>query len=160
MRRVQEVGEEEADKLEGHGYHRIPDKREDGAHGEAIDEYFIRDHSGSENGGFPVRGSGVRGRLLVRLRVDFISPNPQRFADDLRKISKSTYRRLLLVLLPPTWLGAQIREHTVIATTTVNPPPAGRLRSKHRQLRHASLYVLPLRSTAILSIALATVTFL
>lgn len=38
---MQEVCEQEADELEGHRYHAIPDEGEDGADREAIDVDFV-----------------------------------------------------------------------------------------------------------------------
>jgi hypothetical protein len=46
VRRVQEVGEEEADPGEGHGNHAVPNKGEDGADGQAVDEDFVADQAG------------------------------------------------------------------------------------------------------------------
>ena len=64
---VEEVGEEEADELEGHADHAVPHEGEDGADGEAIDVDFVRGHAGGEDGGFPVGGCGVGGGGLVGL---------------------------------------------------------------------------------------------
>ena len=64
---VQEVCEEEADELEGHGDHGVPDEAEDGADGEAFDEDFVAVGARGEDGGFPVRGGGVGGGLFVGL---------------------------------------------------------------------------------------------
>lgn len=42
VRGVEEVGEEETDKLEGHADHGVPDKGEEGADGKAFDVDFVR----------------------------------------------------------------------------------------------------------------------
>lgn len=67
VRGVQEIGEQEADELEGHGDHGVPDEAEDGADGEAVDEDFVADHAGREDRGFPVGRRGVCGGLFVGL---------------------------------------------------------------------------------------------
>lgn len=67
VRGVQEVGEKEADELEGHGDHGVPDEAEEGADGEAFDVDFIAEGAGGEDGGFPVRGCCVGGGLFVGL---------------------------------------------------------------------------------------------
>lgn len=55
VRGVQEVGEQEANDLEGHGDHSVPDEGEDGADGQAVDVDFVRAaEAGREDGGFPV----------------------------------------------------------------------------------------------------------
>jgi hypothetical protein len=64
---MEQVGKEETDELEGHGYHGVPQEAEEGADGEAFDEDFIAERAGSENGGFPVRRCCVSGSLFVRL---------------------------------------------------------------------------------------------
>lgn len=66
--RVQEVGEQEADELEGHADHGVPDEAEEGADGEALDEDFVAKGAGGQDGGFPVGRGCVGGGLFVRLR--------------------------------------------------------------------------------------------
>ena len=41
MSRVEEVGEKKADKRKGHGYHGVPDEREQGADREAVHVDFV-----------------------------------------------------------------------------------------------------------------------
>jgi len=68
VRGVQQVGEQEADELEGHGNERVPDEGEEGADEEAVDEDVIRVAGagvGGEDCGLPVGRCGVRGGLLV-----------------------------------------------------------------------------------------------
>jgi hypothetical protein len=64
---VQKIGEEEADKLEGHGYHGVPYEAEERADGEALDKDFVAEGTGSEDGGFPVRRCCVGSSLFVCL---------------------------------------------------------------------------------------------
>lgn len=65
---VEEVGEEEAGQLEGHGDHAVPDEGEERADGEAVDVHLIwAAQAGREDGGLPVRGSGICCCLLVGL---------------------------------------------------------------------------------------------
>lgn len=65
---VEEVGEEEADELEGHGDHAVPDKGEEGADKEAVDVDVVRGGAaGGEDGVLPVGGCGVGGRLFIGL---------------------------------------------------------------------------------------------
>lgn len=65
--RVEEVGEEESDELEGHGDHGVPEEAEEGADGEAFDKDFIAKSAGSEDGGFPVGWCRVCGSLFICL---------------------------------------------------------------------------------------------
>lgn len=66
---VQKVGEQEADELEGHGDHAIPDEGDDGTDGHAFDVNVIGPaEAGGEDGGFPVGRGGVCGCLFVGLR--------------------------------------------------------------------------------------------
>jgi hypothetical protein len=65
---VEEVCEEEADELEGHRDHGVPDETEYGADREAIDVDIIRAaESGSEDCGFPIWRCCVCGGLFVSL---------------------------------------------------------------------------------------------
>lgn len=64
---MKEVGEQEADKLEGHRDHGIPDEGEDGADREAFDEDFIAKSARSEDGSFPVGRCSVGGGLFICL---------------------------------------------------------------------------------------------
>ena len=64
---VQEVGEEEADELEGHGDHGVPDEAEEGADGQALDKDLVAKGAGGEDGGFPVGRCCVGGGLFVCL---------------------------------------------------------------------------------------------
>lgn len=71
---MQEVGEEEADELEGHAYHAVPNKGEEAADGEAVDEDVVRVvAAGGEDGGFPVGRCCVGGGLFVGLLVCRVS---------------------------------------------------------------------------------------
>jgi hypothetical protein len=64
---VEEIGEEEADKLKGHGYHGVPNKAKDRPHGESFDVYLVTKGSGGENGGLPIWGCRIRSGLFVGL---------------------------------------------------------------------------------------------
>ena len=65
---VQEVGEEEADELEGHGDDGVPDEAEEGAHRQALDEDFVAKHAGRQDGGLPIWRRCVGSGLFVRLQ--------------------------------------------------------------------------------------------
>lgn len=65
--RVEEIGEQETDELEGHGDHGVPEEAEERADGEAFDEDFVAESARCENGGFPVWWCCICGGLLVCL---------------------------------------------------------------------------------------------
>jgi hypothetical protein len=68
---MKQIGEKEADELEGHAYHAVPYKRENGSYGESIDVYFVTGHAWGDNGGLPVGwrriscGLFISGRLFI-----------------------------------------------------------------------------------------------
>ena len=64
---VQEVGEQEADELEGCADHAIPDKGEEAADGQAVDVDVVGGGAGREDSGFPVGRRCVGRGLLVSL---------------------------------------------------------------------------------------------
>lgn len=64
---VQEIGEEESDKLKRHADHAVPDEGEEGAHRQAFIVDLIGGHTGSKDGGFPIGRSSVCGGLFVTL---------------------------------------------------------------------------------------------
>ncbi len=64
---VQEVGEEEANELEGHADHTVPDEGKEGADGQAFVVDFVSGHAGGEDGGLPVGRGCVGGGLFVGL---------------------------------------------------------------------------------------------
>jgi len=123
VRGVEEVGEEEADELEGHADHPVPEEGEEGADGEAVDEDVVGGGGAvCEDRGFPVWRGGVGGGLFVGLGVevsgysvglkDFVACSHAGF---LREVSLRVLRRV------GTWrLGWRRRRH-------------GRLRCRHRR---------------------------
>ena len=64
---MQEVGEEEADELEGHGDHGIPDETEERTNRETFDKDFVAVCAWSQNGGFPVWRCSIGCGLFVCL---------------------------------------------------------------------------------------------
>ena len=66
---VEEVGEEEADELEGHADHAVPDEAEERADWEAIDVDFVRgiEVAWGEDGGFPIGRCGICGGCFIGL---------------------------------------------------------------------------------------------
>jgi hypothetical protein len=69
---VEQVGEQEADELEGHADHGVPGKGEEGADGEAVDVYIVAAVGvvggvREGDGGFPVGGGGVGGGGFIGL---------------------------------------------------------------------------------------------
>lgn len=115
---MEQVGEQEADELEGHGDHAVPDEGDDGADGHAFDVNVVGTaEAGGEDGGFPVWRGGVCGCLFVGLLC--VSIVSQRL-----ECEGNTYRRQLLLLraIISFRFGCQIRKDTLILdTTTINP---------------------------------------
>lgn len=64
---VQEVGEEEANELEGHADHAVPNKGKEGADGQAFVVDFVGRHARGEDGGFPIGRGCVGGGLFIGL---------------------------------------------------------------------------------------------
>lgn len=109
VRRVEEIGEQETDELEGHGNHAVPDEAEYGADWHAIDIDLVRaTKARGENGRLPVWGCGICCRLLICLKE--IST-----ASGIEKENQEwTYGRLLFLLVrSPFRLCGQVREHAI-----------------------------------------------
>lgn len=65
---MEEVGEQEADELEGRRDHAVPDEAENGADREAIDVDLIwAAETGGKYGGFPIRWYGIGCGLFIGL---------------------------------------------------------------------------------------------
>lgn len=115
---MEQVGEQETDELEGHGDHAVPNEGDDGANGHAFDVNVVGSaEAGSEDGGFPVWGSGVCGCLFVGLL------HVNKCVSTLGG-QGNTYRWQLLLLsaIISFRLGCQVRKDTLILdTTTVDP---------------------------------------
>lgn len=113
---VQEVGEEEANELEGHADHAVPDEGEEGADGQAFVVDFVSGHAGGEDGGFPVGRGCVGGGLFVGLGSMLAGRSHEE--DDI----EWAYRWLFFGLLSMFWLRAEVCKYTVVRGWASSPP--------------------------------------
>ena len=70
---MKEVGEEEADEMEGHADHAVPEEGEEGADGETVDEDVVGGRGAvRKDRGFPVWRGGISGGLFVGLALRLV----------------------------------------------------------------------------------------